>query len=326
MYLKKLVSTVVFCTIVFLSNSVMAGLWAVNCEKEQCLEVSEEGTIIVSNCEESKKAQVWEQKSPRPNGLVNKYTGNCLEVIDANNVIENECKCSCCQTQIWFSPDNSQEGQIRNVQWNECLTVDGISVKTVKCNQNSLPSERWKMLNAGDTKHLSCSNKSSSLDAHPFASCKLRYRIGEEHSNTATECLSGESFNKLDFKFFSKTDNRHIHVVVTPRDGIKHGDEKDGKEKNTHTSKHNEVVVTIDGTTWRSTRNVASSLKYTGTESFHIIPCSSKQKSYLGYIRILYTEGRFKATNIPSSSGKESPLTISFGEFKRKIQYDNCGK
>lgn len=125
-----------------------------------------------------KKAQEWEQTTPRPNTLINQYTGNCLDMNSKTDVTTNTCN-SAFQAQKWYSPDNGHVGQIQNYYWKKCLKVDGTSLTSVMCNKALIPSERWKMVNVGDTKHLSCDTEktaTSSKAATPVKKTKCAHK------------------------------------------------------------------------------------------------------------------------------------------------------
>ena len=163
MRLFTLVSIVGFCTVPLLSSSAMAQLWAVNCEKQQCLDATvgtPNGHVQVSDCDTKKLAQQWHADGEkRPRNIQNAYEGfgkPCLDMTSKFQVVTNTCN-SNLKAQDWFFAQNGQVGTIANAFFvGKCLTVaKDDTVESVDCSKAVIPLQNWKWVNVGDP-NLSC--------------------------------------------------------------------------------------------------------------------------------------------------------------------------
>jgi hypothetical protein len=154
MRLKKFVPMVGFCAFSLLSSSAMAQLWAVNCEKNQCLDATTQnsnGKVQVSNCDPKKIGQQWfAEASVQPSPIQNAYEGfgkPCLDMTVKNQVVTNACQ-SYLKAQLWYFAPNGSADTIENGYFRgQCLTVkDDSTVTSASCNQ----SQRWAWVNVGD--------------------------------------------------------------------------------------------------------------------------------------------------------------------------------
>lgn len=163
MHSLRWVPVIGFATISFLSNSVIAQtqqLWAINCQAQQCLDATTadtNGTVQVSQCDESKQAQNWTQNQPFPGHIQNGYFGHsCLDMNTKTSAVTNECNKDLI-AQRWTFGAWKIKSEIRNAYWGiedgtntpHCLQVQDGEINSAPCNGQN--NQMWYWIPKGET-------------------------------------------------------------------------------------------------------------------------------------------------------------------------------
>lgn len=183
MRLKNLVPIVGFCAVSFLSSSAIAHQhewWAANCKTKLCLQATEKGQVIVSECKLGLETQLqeWEvaaakipisQNKTLPNenlpienltsGYIKSFgiSGQCLTMTKGVQVVTRDCEKND-KNQIWSFPPLRGMGEpserpgirVKQIRMGHfCLEVKDDKLSVAKCKTDGA-SQSWFWINVGN--------------------------------------------------------------------------------------------------------------------------------------------------------------------------------
>jgi hypothetical protein len=157
MYFVKAVSVVGICAVSALPLSATAQRWIVNCETSQCLDVTEDGDVQTSKCDETKTYQQWDVNVPGvPQGkIANRGKNECLDVFNDKSIHTTSCE-PWKNFQQWKFPCLGNLGtRIKSDHFDECVTTKDKSATPAAILTDCQNAAMWRCVNVGDP-NLSC--------------------------------------------------------------------------------------------------------------------------------------------------------------------------